>query len=100
MAEILLHPIRLGPTGGFVTAPAGSDAVITSSIAQHAGTVIGERPMCWPFGVPDPTFRGLTTDDVQASIDRFGPDGVEVTAVSVQQGDTVDVTVRWERITQ
>ncbi|MBM9467265.1 hypothetical protein [Nakamurella leprariae] len=99
MADLLVLPLRLAPDGAFHTAAQGSDEQITDQIAATIGTAIGERPMCWPFGIADPTFDELTKADVQAAVSRFGPDGVVIDAVTTTWTDatTAAAAVEWSR---
>jgi hypothetical protein len=98
-ARLLLHPFRISTSGSVAAAEQGSDAYIDSQLRVVIGTRLGERPMCPPFGVPDPGFAVLSPDDVQTCLDQFGPDDVTVTAVTTGVGsDTTTVDVQWAAV--
>jgi hypothetical protein len=96
---ILSFPFRLGPDGSVVTVGYGTDPEIEEAIAVLALTHIGERPMRPEFGIPDPTFAGLHTGDIQVGLDDYGPAGVMVTAITTETvSDTVDrAKISWRR---
>ena len=93
-------PFQIGSDGRIATVEQGSDRQIEDALAITALTVQGERVMARDFGVPDPAFAGgLTADDIQASVNAYGPDGVRVTSVDQTPVDsrTVRADVQWER---
>lgn len=98
-ARLLLHPFRLTVSGRVATAEQNTDTYIESQIAVVVSTRIGERDMCLPYGIPDPTYARLAVSDVQSCLDQFGPDGVVVTDVSVDPDtETTDrATIEWAR---
>jgi len=94
-------PFQIGADGRIATVEQGSDRQVEDAIAITALTVQGERVMARDFGVPDPAFAGgLTSDDVQASLNAYGPDGVRVTEVVQTPVDarTVRADIRWTRV--
>lgn len=103
MADLILHPFRILVSGGVATADQNSDAYIASQLGVIAGTRIGERDMCEPFGVQDATYGALAPADIQTCLDVFGPDGVTVTSV-VTTADTAEISasvvITWDRDNQ
>lgn len=79
---VLSFPFRLDRMGFVATTERGSAAEVDEALAALTLTVIGERPMSPRYGVPDPAFRGLTTSDIRAGVDGYGPDGVTIVDVS------------------
>lgn len=96
---VLSFPFRLDRQGHVATTERGSDAEVEEALAVMTMTVTGERPLTPDFGVPDPTFNGLTLSDVAAGVADWGPAGVSVVSVvSVPQTETVTRTViSWTR---
>lgn len=99
VARLMLHPFAITVSGRVATAQQGSDAYIDSQLRVVIGTHLGERDMCVPYGVPDPTFAQLSAADIQTCVDRFGPDDCVIT--DLQQVGTSDltdrVTLTWQR---
>jgi len=95
------HPFRLGVGGRVATTAPGSDAEAEDAIRVLIGSRPNERPMCWSFGIPDPTWSTLTADTLNAALELWGPDGVRVTRVDTRpRTETVqDVTVEYTRNT-
>ena len=97
----MLHPFRLGTAGHVVCAAQGSDAYLDSQVQVIIGTRLGERDMCMPFGVPDPTFATLTAADIQTCADTYGPDDLRIMSVDSSAVDDLTTTadVTWSRMT-
>lgn len=97
--QLIQHPFTLDRGGAVHTAEAGSDEQITTGIAAIVGTRIGQRPMVWAFGIPDPAFGSLTAEDVRAGVAGFGPDGVIITGVTntAVDDETSTAVVSWKR---
>lgn len=98
-ASLLLHPFTLTVSGRVATADQGSDEYIDSQMRVVVGTRLGERQMQPAYGVPDPAFTELAVDDIQTCLDRYGPDGVRVAQLRLDQVDdsTQQVLLQWER---
>lgn len=94
---VLSFPFRLDRQGHVSTTERGSDAEVDEALAALVMTVIGERPMAPEFGVPDPAFTGLSLSDVTAGVQAYGPEGVEVVAVTTEtmSETTARTTVEW-----
>lgn len=82
--DILSYPFRLGLDGRMATVEQGSDQEAAEAIEIIIGSRIDERPMCWPFGIPDPTFAGLEPDDINSALQMWGPTGVTVTDIDTE----------------
>jgi hypothetical protein len=101
---LIAFPFAVGPDGAVVTVEDGTDDFVEQQLQVIVGTRPGERPMCWPFGIPDPAFDEIQPGDVQAVLDDFGPFGVSVDAVDAEPlptgpgGTSVAsrVTVSWQ----
>lgn len=74
----LSFPFRLTPQGCAATAPYGSDQEVEELIAALTLTTAGERPMEPDFGIPDPTWVGITLNDLETGVAEFGPPGVSI----------------------
>jgi hypothetical protein len=104
VTSLIAFPFAVGPDGAVVTVEDGSDLFVEQQLQVIVGTRLGERPMCWPFGIPDPAFDEIQPGDVQAVLDDYGPFGVtvdEVVAEPVPTGPggtsvVSQVTVRWQ----
>lgn len=96
---VLSFPFRLDRQGHVSTTERGSDAEVEEALAVLVMTVAGERPMSPEYGVPDPTFVGLTLSDVATGVSDWGPAGVSVIAVdSAPENDTTArTTITWAR---
>lgn len=96
---VLAFPFRVDRQGHVATTERGSDAEVEEAIAVLTMTVAGERPMTPTYGVPDPTFVGLTLSDVAAGVSDWGPGGVTVVSVdAVPESETVQrATITWAR---
>lgn len=90
----LSFPFRLGADGAAATVGYGTDAEVDEAIAVLVLTRPGERPLNPTFGVPDPTFAGLYTGDVQVGLDEFGPAGITIDSVTNEPIDGHDHVVR------
>lgn len=99
MANLLLHPFRVNVSGRIAAAAQGSDEYLDSQLRVIIGTRLGERDMCQPYGVPDPTFGSLTVSDIQTCADRYGPDDMTIVSVvnTVVDDTTVNSSVTWQR---
>ncbi len=95
----LSFPFRLAPDGSAVTVGYGTDPEIDEAIAVLVLTGIGERPMRPAFGIPDPTYAGLHTGDMQVGLDDYGPAGVIIQEVITESvTDTIDrAKIAWRR---
>lgn len=100
MALVLAFPFRLAPDGRAAAVEQGSDEYIHQMISVLVQTEVGERPMCWQFGVPQPAFSEISIADVQVAIDDWGPTGIDVTDVTTtpvsDQISTVHVGWQWQ----
>jgi hypothetical protein len=104
VTSLIAFPFAVGPDGAVVTVEDGSDLFVEQQLQVIIGTHPGERPMCWPFGVPDPAFDEIQPGDVQAVLDDYGPFGVTVTDVTAEPvpagpggaGVVSAVTVQWQ----
>jgi len=72
---------------------------VEEALAVLVMTVAGERPMTPTYGIPDPTFMGLTLSDVAAGVEDWGPGGVTVVSVdTAPESDSVQrATITWAR---
>ncbi len=75
---VISFPFRLTPQGHVATALHGSDQEVEELLAALVLTHIGERPMEPDFGIPDPTWVGITLNDVETGLAEFGPPGVTI----------------------
>lgn len=96
---VLSFPFRLDRQGHVATTERGSDAEVEEALAVLVMTVTGERPMTPAYGVPDPTFTGLTLSDVAAGVSDWGPGGITVVSVdTVPENETTQrATITWAR---
>jgi hypothetical protein len=94
------HPFRLSADGSVYTVAQDSDGFLDQCIQTVAGTIVGEREMCMPYGVPDPAWHGLEADDIQAALSLFGPHDVEIKDVQTtwQSELSAHVVVNWDRV--
>lgn len=83
MTGLLAHPFGIGPDGHCRTVEPDSDEHYQQLLTVAVTTRPGEREMCLPYGLPDPAFRGVEPEDVQAVVDDFGPP-VTIAAVDVR----------------
>jgi hypothetical protein len=93
------HPFRLDSDGAVSTVDQGSDGFLDQCIQTVVGTIVGEREMCMPYGVPDPAWHGLEADDIQAALALFGPKNVTIETVETTWASEqhAQVTVNWNR---
>jgi len=98
--RVLGHPFRLAGDGSVLTVQQGSDGFVDQCIQTVVGTVVGEREMCMPYGVPDPTWHGIDGSDIEAAISLFGPGGVTTLDVATTWVSETHayVVVNWERV--
>ncbi len=82
--QVLSIPFRVLANGQAATVEEGSTAENAERVAVIVQTVTGEYPMLEDFGIPDPTWFGVDTSGVQATLDRYGPSGVQVTDLEVE----------------
>jgi len=96
---VLSFPFRLDKQGHVATTERGSDAEVEEALAVLVMTVTGERLMTPEFGVPDPTFVGLTLSDVAAGVSDWGPSGISIVSVTSQPENetTARTTISWAR---
>lgn len=80
MAQILSHPLRLGPGGGLATVEQGSEQSLAEQLAVFLLTKKEERALVPAFGVRDPTFHELDQEEVNLGLSVFGPP-VQVSAI-------------------
>lgn len=96
------HPFGITTSGRVAVADQNSDEYIDTQLTVAATTILGEREMCIPFGVPDAAFGELSAADLQTCVNRFGPDGVVVTRVVSREAPdefAENVTIEWTRST-
>lgn len=93
--DLISHPFRLELNGDVATVAEDSDEANAEGIAVLVLTRTGERDLVPAFGVPDPTFNGLTLADVNVGLIDYGPP-VEVTDYSTAYPD--DRTQRVELV--
>ena len=95
----IAYPFRIGVHGGVVTAPQGSDQEAFECIQQIIETRPGELLFAEEFGVPDPVYSGIDSGDIQATLNMFGPDDIEVDSVATHYVDetTTRLTFEWSR---
>lgn len=92
-------PFRVTAQGPVATAPYGSDQEIDEAIASLTLTHLGERIMEPDYGITDPTWNGITVNDVETGIQEYGPQGANIVAI---QEDVINesqsaYTIEWER---
>jgi len=97
----LAHPFRLAGDGTVATVEQDGDGFLDQCIQTVAGTVVGEREMCMPYGVPDPAWHGLEADDIRAALSLFGPHGIVIQSVETEWVGELSarVTINWDRET-
>lgn len=97
MAQVLSHPLRLGPDGGFLKIEQDSDDSLAEQLAVLLLTKQGERSLVPTFGVPDPTFRLLSEDEINLSVALFGPPiSVSVVEYAIDAEGRAEVTVVYD----
>lgn len=82
--QLLSVPFRVLANGQAATVEEGSTVEIAERLATIVQTVSGEYPMLEDFGISDPTWFGIDASGVQATLDRYGPPGVQVTGLDVE----------------
>lgn len=97
MADVLAHPFRLAGSVAAVV-----DDTTDAGLAQELGVLVstrrGERPMSPAWGVTDPAFDRLDLAEVNAALQLYGPDSVEVTELVVtDDGTTQRAQLRFTR---
>lgn len=101
MTVYLKHPMQVGYDGLMATVGENTDEQLTQQVQVIIGTRLGERPMAVGFGVPQLPWAGLHAGDVQAVLDRFGPDIIVTDVTGVPRDmETSDYTVTWARAQQ
>lgn len=95
--NLLAHPFRFGPDGKVATVEDGSDLHISQHVHLIVGTKLGERSMCWTYGITNPAWAQVDGHDVQTCLDLHGPEGVTITSVTTVAVDeqTSAVDLRW-----
>lgn len=73
MTHILAHPFRITPGETVATVEADTDAAYAQHLAVLISTSLGERTLVPAFGLPDPAFRGLRREELQARVELWGP---------------------------
>lgn len=98
---VLSFPFRISPQGEAVTAPYGSDQEVEEALALLVLTLAGERVMHPDYGVPDPTWAGITENDIQSGVLEYGPSGIEIESLDERPLDETTSTyvVNWTRET-
>lgn len=97
MAQVLSHPLRLGPDRGFHKVEQDTDDSLAEQLAVLLLTKQGERPLVPAFGVPDPTFRVLSADEVNLSVSLFGPPvTVDEVDYAIDPEGRAEVTVTYD----
>jgi len=98
MALVLAFPFTVAADGGAAVVGQGSDRHIEQSLAHLIQTEVGERFMCWPFGVAQPAWAKVIAADIQAGVDAYSHP-VEITDVIVTKRADLrsDVRVGWQR---
>lgn len=78
-------PFRVNPQGGVATVEPGSDQEVDELLAVLCLTSAGERVMEPDYGIPDPDWRGISESDVISGVEEYGPEGIEIVAVTEEQ---------------
>lgn len=83
--ELLAWPVRFAG-GRARTIDGDTDAGVSQRIELLCKVRRGERPLVPAFGIPDPAFRaGVDLVEINAGLALFGPAGVQVAVVDVDQ---------------
>lgn len=93
------HPFRLTPQGGVATVDPSSDQEVHELLAGYCLTTAGERLMEPDYGLVSPEWVGLSESDVINGVSEYGPEGVEITAVTPNQVNDSQVAyqIEWTR---
>jgi len=94
------HPFHLAGDGTVYTVPQDSDSFLDQCIQTVVGTIVGEREMCMPYGVPDPAWHGLEASDIEAALSLFGPTNIAINGVDTEwvSETSAHITVNWDRV--
>lgn len=96
---MISFPFRFTPAGGVALVPPGSDQEVDELLAVLCLTVAGERIMEPDFGLSDPDWLGISESDVITGVQEYGPDGIEIVAVTGEQvtGTRQVYNIEWSR---
>ena len=96
---MMSFPFRFTASGQVAVVPPGSDQEVDELLAVLCLTTAGERIMEPEFGLSDPDWLGITESDVITGVQEFGPEGIEIVAVTGVQdtGTRVVYDVEWTR---
>lgn len=71
--DVLAFPLRFAPSGRAVTLEQGSDSHAAQQISQFVQTRLGELLLAPGYGLDDPTFRTIESNEIVAGIGVFHP---------------------------
>lgn len=96
--NILAYPFNITPAGNAAVVPQGGDEEAAQTVEVIISTVIGERPMAFNFGIPDPAFVGLETADIDIVLKDFDLEHIEIEDVRVEwpTEQTQQASVAWK----
>lgn len=89
-------PFRVGLDGRVVSHPTASEAIRVQRIAEIVGTVLGERPLDFGFGIEDPSWGTVNPAAVALQAQLYGPRDVRITGVEKALDGERRITLRYE----
>jgi hypothetical protein len=92
--NLISFPFRLGPQGSIVTLQDDSNDYYAEELGLLLLVRVGERPQAPDFGMPDPVFDQVDSQELAAKVLMFGPpvDIIDVKTYPLGENNQ-DVTV-------